>query len=132
MAASPAQTDRQTPNSLNASSHDDLAVKVDYERGTLHQKFPPKSSQPITMCCGLLRFAALLSLILLVQRFWPLPSLLHGWESERVVDLDDICPQVEAPTPRYKALLASLDEEFGSNEFQFKAYESLGGAVRIP
>ena len=84
-------------------------------------------------CYRLLKLVGLLSLALLVQRFWHLPGLLHRWERERVVGLDDLCPQVEPLTPiGHEALLASLDKEFSSNEFQLKAYESLGGAVRIP
>ena len=119
-----------------ASSHDDFAVsadKIDCERGALGREFLPRSSQPITTCRRLLRFAGLLSLVLLVQRIWPLPGLLQGWESENVVGLDDFCPQVEPLTPPgHEALLKSLDEEYGSSEFKLKAYESLGGAVRIP
>ncbi|KAF8549259.1 carboxypeptidase S [Imleria badia] len=131
------QADCQTPLSdSKAPSHDDFTVsadKVDCERGDLDQGIPPKSSQTIATCRRLLRIAGLLSLFLLVQRFWPLPDLLHGWESERVIGFDDLCPQVEPLTPAgHEALLKSLDEEYGSSEFKLKAYESLGGAVRIP
>ncbi|KAH0836413.1 hypothetical protein J3R83DRAFT_8014 [Lanmaoa asiatica] len=138
MATSTSQTVHpETLLNDKALPHDDFAVataQIDCERGVVDQEFLPKSSQPGTTCYRLLRFAGLLSLALLVQRFWPvLPSLLHGWGSESVVGLDDLCPQVEALTPPgYEALLGSLDEEFGSSEFQLKAYESLGGAVRIP
>ncbi|KAF8449399.1 hypothetical protein L210DRAFT_3388880 [Boletus edulis BED1] len=85
------------------------------------------------MCSRFLRFAGLVGLVLLVQRFWPLPSLFRGWESASIARLDDLCPQVEGLTPAtHEALLQSLDQEFGSTEFKLKAYESLGGAVRIP
>lgn len=136
MAASTSQENRQTPLIDKVSSHDDFAVsedKLDCERGALDQESLPRSSQPTTSCRRLLRFAGLLSLVFLVQRFWRLPGLLHGWESERAVGFDDLCPQVEALTPPgHEALLGSLDEEFDSSEFKLKAYESLGGAVRIP
>ncbi|KAF8449398.1 hypothetical protein L210DRAFT_2662897 [Boletus edulis BED1] len=106
--------------------------KVDSEKGATDQLFPPRSSQPVSRCNILLRFAVLLSLVLLVQYFCPFPILLQ-WESESVAGLDDLCPQVEALTSlRHEALLQSLDQEFGSSEFRLKAYESLGGAVRIP
>lgn len=77
-----------------------------------------------------------LGLALLVQHFWPATFLhryYHGWESETALAIDDICPQFEVLIPPgHEALLDSLDKEFGSSEFKLKAYESLGGAVRIP
>ena len=131
-----ASTSQVTLADSNVSPCDDFAVstdKVDCERGDLDRDFLPRSSRSTITCYRLLKLAGLLSLVLLVQRFWHLPSLLHGWERERVVGLDDLCPQVEPLTPvGHEALLASLDKEFISNEFQLKAYESLGGAVRIP
>lgn len=43
------------------------------------------------------------------------------------------CPQAEGLTPSNNAaLLHDLEAEFSGNEFKLKAYESLGGAVRIP
>lgn len=117
-------------------SHDNFRVsmtKVDCERGAREQGFPSKSSQLITLRHGFLRLACLLGLVLLVSRYWPLSGLLHRCGSGNGVDLSDVCPQVEPLVPSgYEGLLASLDEEFDSSEFRLKAYESLGGAVRIP
>ncbi|KAF8141978.1 hypothetical protein EV363DRAFT_1425979 [Boletus edulis] len=119
-------------SSLSPADFAASADKVDCERGAIDQQFPSRSSQPVTGCSTLLRFVVLLGLVFLVQHFWPFPSLLQ-WESESVAGLDDLCPQVEALTPpQHEALLRSLDQEFGSTEFKLKAYESLGGAVRIP
>ena len=82
----------------------------------------------------LLTLAAFLTSALLVQRFWPvIRHSYHGWRSENAVTLDNLCPQVGVFTkPVHEALSASLDEEFNTSEFKLKAYESLGGAVRIP
>ncbi|KAF9219764.1 carboxypeptidase S [Gyrodon lividus] len=82
----------------------------------------------------LLRLAGLLSLALLVQHFWStlLPSAQLR-ESAGINALDNLCPQVEALTPSGHAnLLDILDEEYSSTAFKLKAYESLGGAIRIP
>ncbi|KAG6374707.1 hypothetical protein JVT61DRAFT_4077 [Boletus reticuloceps] len=135
MAAPASQVDMDDQTPLTASlSHDTASAdKLDCERGIIDQDIQPRSSQPITMCSRLLRFAGLVGLVLLVQRFWPLPSLFRGWGSESIARLDDLCPQVEGLTPaKHEALLQSLDQEFGSTEFKLKVYESLGGAVRVP
>jgi hypothetical protein len=132
MAAPTSQEDHQSPLIDKAPSNDDFAAPVDCERGGLDEESLPTSLQPISPYF-LLRFAGLLSLVLLVHRFWPFPSLLQGWESKSVVGLDDVCPQVKALIPsNHEVLLGSLDAEFSSNEFKLKAYKSLGGAVRIP
>lgn len=64
------------------------------------------------------------SLTVLVQRYLSSGFFvpLRGSESGRLVGLDDLCPQVEALiAPKHSALLASLNEEFGSGEFKFNA-----------
>ena len=139
MAAQPSQPIHQTPRTDKPPPHEDFPLstdKLDCERGALVQDIQPDSSRSIRMYFGLLRLAGFLSIALLAQRFWPvtlLPSRYHPWETESVLALDSLCPQVEALTPPgHEALLGSLDEEFGSSEFKLKAYESLGGAVRIP
>ncbi|KAF8141984.1 hypothetical protein EV363DRAFT_41098 [Boletus edulis] len=135
MAAPASQVDMDDQTPLTASLYHGgaSADKLDCERGIIDQDIQPRSSQQITMCSRFLRFAGLVGLVLLVQRFWPLPSLFRGWESASIARLDDLCPQVEGLTPAtHEALLQSLDQEFGSTEFKLKAYESLGGAVRIP
>ena len=132
------QTGHQTPLTDKALPYDDSAVsttKVDCERGANDKEFLPKSPHKTTTCFRLLSLTGLLSLVLLVRGFWPSLSrgVVHGCDHESVASLDDLCPQVEALTPPgYEALLGSLDEEFSTKEFKLKAYESLGGAVRIP
>lgn len=132
MAAPTSQEDHRTPLIDKAPSNDDSAVSVDCEQGALDEESLATFSQPITLHSSL-SFAGILSIVLLVHRFWPFPSLLEGWENRGVIGLDDVCPQVEALTPsKHEVLLGSLDTEFGSSEFKLKAYKSLGGAVRIP
>lgn len=47
--------------------------------------------------------------------------------------LKDACPQQAAiPPQKHGALLASLEETFVTRDFKSEAFESLGGAVRIP
>ncbi|KAH7913034.1 hypothetical protein BJ138DRAFT_1146880 [Hygrophoropsis aurantiaca] len=79
--------------------------------------------------------AGLLGLVLLAQHFWPdIASRAFPIRaiSKPVVDID-ICPQVSAITPNsHGQLVESLDQEYATDEFKLKAYESLGGAVRIP
>lgn len=77
---------------------------------------------------------AYLNIALLVYHFWPtLTSAVFPSHKGLLVDVDTMCPQVSAITPlNHAPLLGSLDEEYGSDEFKLKAYESLGAAVRIP
>jgi Gly-Xaa carboxypeptidase len=81
----------------------------------------------------ILGFACFLSLALLVHRFWPLTYVAFPSHQGLPVDEDTMCPQVSAISPSsYASLIDSLDEEYGTKEFKLKAYESLGGAVRVP
>ena len=108
--------------------------KVDCERGTIRPHAQPDSSRSRPMHQRLLTLAAFLTSALLVQRFWPvIHHHYHGWRSENALTFDNLCLQVNASTqPGYEAMFASLDEEFNTSGFMLKAYESLGGAVRIP
>lgn len=46
---------------------------------------------------------------------------------------DPLCSQVDAIVPfKHSLLLGKLDELYHTKDFQLNAYESLGGAVRIP
>lgn len=132
------QPSHPTPRFDKLSPHQDLALsadEADCERGTFGQDVQPDCSWSRTYF-GPLRLAGYLGLALLVHHFWPatfLHSCYHGWESKAALALDGLCPQFEALTPPgHKALLDSLNDEFGSGEFKLRAYESLGGAVRIP
>jgi Gly-Xaa carboxypeptidase len=82
----------------------------------------------------ILGLACFLSLALLAHRFWPsLTSAAFSTHKGSPVDVNSMCPQVSAISPSsYAPLIDSLDEEYGTEEFKLKAYESLGGAVRIP
>lgn len=129
------QSTHQTLQSDKPSSHKDFlgaALSAD-ERGAFDRVVPPDSSKVHLRLLGL---AGLFGVVLLVQLIWSakfLHGYYHGWWGETVLALDNLCPQVKAFTsPKYEALLRSLDKEFDSTEFRLKAYELLGGAVRIP
>lgn len=48
-------------------------------------------------------------------------------------DVDAICPQIGPLSPDvHSALLSTLEALYGTEEFRLKAFESLGGAVRVP
>ena len=48
-------------------------------------------------------------------------------------DLSGVCPQTNAIAPqKHSALLDTLEATYRTEEFRLKAYESLGGAVRVP
>lgn len=140
MAARSRQTAQQALRIDYPLPHEDLKMstdKVDCERVALGQDIRSNSSwQSRRMYLRLLRLVGFLGVALFLQRFWPakfLHDCFHGWRSETTLALDDFCPQVEALTlSEHEDLLKRLDEEFRSNEFRLKAYESLGGAVRIP
>ena len=137
MAARPTQPIHQTPRTEGFPSDGDLLLstdKVDCERGAFRLHVKPDSSRSRPMHQRLLTLAAFLTSALLVQRFWPvIHRHYHGWRSENAFTLDNLCPQVNAFTqPGYEAMFASIDEEFNTSGFKLKAYESLGGAVRIP
>ena len=125
MTARTSPSIHQTPR-INKLSSDH---KVDCERGALRQNVQPNFSQSRATYQRVLALVGFLSLVLLLQ----LHDCYRGWQSKTALGLDDVCPQAEALTPAgHEALLESLDEEFGTSEFKLKAYESLGGAVRIP
>jgi hypothetical protein len=81
----------------------------------------------------ILNFACFLGLALTFHHFWP-SSVFSAHESQRLLAIaDEMCPQVSAIVPSSHApLIDTLDEVYGTKEFKLKAYESLGGAVRIP
>jgi hypothetical protein len=84
----------------------------------------------------ILDFACYLGLGLLFHYFWPCitTSAFPTDQSQRLLAIaDEMCPQVSAITPSsFASLIDTLDKEYGTKEFKLKAYESLGGAVRIP
>lgn len=46
---------------------------------------------------------------------------------------DQVCPQTDAIAPvKNSALLDALEVKYRSDDFKLNAYESLGGAIRIP
>ncbi|KAI0927139.1 hypothetical protein AcV5_007754 [Taiwanofungus camphoratus] len=54
-------------------------------------------------------------------------------ERSDVDGTSDVCPQTSPITPlAHSALLTKLEEEYTTEKFRLIAYESLGGAVRIP
>lgn len=89
---------------------------------------------------GILCLAGVLGIILVYpRRFWPDKSTRPtaslqptsfsvdgGYESE-------LCPQAKPLFPsRHRILDERLDEVFANETFKLKAYEALGGAIRIP
>ncbi|RPD64023.1 carboxypeptidase S [Lentinus tigrinus ALCF2SS1-7] len=47
--------------------------------------------------------------------------------------LDEVCPQTTAIAPeKNRAFLDTLEEQYQSEGFKLQAYESLGGAIRVP
>lgn len=81
-------------------------------------------------------FPFFLGLVLMFPHCWPsiTTSVYPTHESQRLLAFaDEMCPQVSAIAPSSHApLIDTLDEIYGTKEFKLKAYESLGGAVRIP
>ncbi|KAL1945098.1 hypothetical protein VTO73DRAFT_2718 [Trametes versicolor] len=58
-----------------------------------------------------------------------LPSLFGGNHA----DASAVCPQTTAIAPQKNgAFLDTLEAEFATDAFKLKAYESLGGAIRVP
>lgn len=84
----------------------------------------------------ILYFACFLGLVLMFPHCWPsiTTSVYPTHESQRLLAIaDEMCPQVSAIAPSSHApLIDTLDEIYGTKEFKLTAYESLGGAVRIP
>ena len=58
-----------------------------------------------------------------------LPSHRAAFAVERMTG---VCPQAAPITPGSSALLDELEAEFATDSFRSYAYESLGGAIRIP
>jgi len=130
MDASTSQEIHQTPTTNRPPSLAVTADNVDCERGA--PSGVGATLWSLFMKCPLM-MTFLLSLIIMMERCWPFPGLLDDLGCGTVACLDKVCPQVDsALTPGHEALLESLDEEFGSTGFKLEAYESLGGAVRIP
>ncbi|KIJ20621.1 Merops: M20.UNA [Paxillus involutus ATCC 200175] len=128
------------PQNDKVALSDDFAVhdsawkaKADVELGAGLGSGQLKSQRTATRST-LLGLACLLSAVILVPRLWSaILQLAQPHKSEGIHAFDNLCPQVEALTSvSHAALLDDLDEEYASTEFKLKAYESLGGAVRIP
>ena len=78
---------------------------------------------------ALLLSAITVSLYALPFTFRGLGALVNNVQSYK----EDSCPQASALSPsKHSSLLDSLEDDFATTEFQSKAIESLGGAVRIP
>ncbi|KAJ2990099.1 hypothetical protein NUW54_g8579 [Trametes sanguinea] len=61
-----------------------------------------------------------------------LNAIASPWHEE-AADANAVCPQTSAIAPeKNRAFLESLEVEFATQDFKLKAYESLGGAIRIP
>ncbi|CDO72068.1 hypothetical protein BN946_scf184962.g11 [Trametes cinnabarina] len=78
-----------------------------------------RNSRLSTSACGSAAHATL-------QATVPRPD--YPWPSA-----DAICPQTSAIAPKKNsAFLNALEAEYNTDEFKLKAYESLGGAIRVP
>lgn len=79
---------------------------------------------------GLMLAAVLISCSTVVWRLWP-KEITHGVPVS--MSLEGACPQQLAISPEeHSGLLAGIEKIFKSEDFRLGAYESLGGAVRIP
>lgn len=81
------------------------------------------------------RFGLLLAAVLISCT----TAVWHSWSSDITLgtlgglSLEGACPQQSAIPPKeHGKLLAGLEKTFNSGDFKLGAYESLGGAVRIP
>lgn len=92
-------------------------------------KRPSKSTLKVILDLILIVFALGTSIVVSVEAYGARTSknpLVLGSSA-------GVCTQVEAITPSANAeLLRELETEFTTKEFKLKAYESLGGAIRIP
>ncbi|KAI0358307.1 carboxypeptidase S [Trametes cingulata] len=62
-----------------------------------------------------------------------LEGLIFNPSSAEHADAHAVCPQTKAIVPeKNSAFLDALEAEYGTEVFRLKAYESLGGAVRVP
>ncbi|ETW79160.1 Metallo peptidase M20 [Heterobasidion irregulare TC 32-1] len=80
-----------------------------------------------------------LAVLVLLLHPAPLKAISFSMSDALIVALDwkfdepTLCPQVDPIAPEIYAVLAdALDEELSTEEYRLWAYESLGGAVRIP
>ncbi|KAH7885806.1 hypothetical protein F5I97DRAFT_1808549 [Phlebopus sp. FC_14] len=127
----PAQDEKVARDNVHAEEEPAWQAKADAERGELG--CGQRESQQNTTRSKLKRLGlvGLLSLAFLSHSFWP-AVVQHAIPHDEK-GLDELCPQVDPITPYgYKSLLESLDKEYATTTFKLKAYESLGGAVRIP
>ncbi|OCH86953.1 carboxypeptidase S [Obba rivulosa] len=114
-----------------------MAGWSDEEKGEAAVVNPRRGNGLASYVARFLWASLLCTLISLVVHPWPglvklaagdlLPAL-HTF-----VHNSDVCPQVAPLTPSvHLSLLEELEEEYSTEVFQLKAFESLGGAVRIP
>ncbi|KAI0761831.1 carboxypeptidase S [Trametes elegans] len=58
-------------------------------------------------------------------------DLLSSWKGD--IDASAVCPQAKVISPeRNSVFLNALEAEYQTRDFILKAYESLGGAIRVP
>ena len=128
---------------LNEKTHDEQLTFIRVDKGV---DVEVACRRPVyeTRASRLTRFARLfLCAILLCAAFLSLPvpsfnsvSHLTGFQlpsGEILTTGQDACKQSSLISPvAHAGLLEDLEVEFASSEFRLKAYESLGGAVRVP
>ena len=105
-------------------------TEVGFVHGTQLQRAPTVSRRGTRTYFALALVSAVgLSLFYLLARsphFGPCGSTIR-------LAQDDVCPQTTGITPQSNnALLAELEATYLTDDFKLKAFESLGGAVRIP
>lgn len=75
----------------------------------------------------------MVSMILYLLVFMQCGRLFIGMVGQTADTALDLCPQVSSIYPsKHVALLEELEHDFLNETYRLAAYESLGGAVRIP
>lgn len=110
-------------------------VSFDEKKGgdaELGQVVPPRSR--LRFLGPVLRLALIVCCLIILGPTLNLRNWLYfGREFLLSEDAADVCPQVAPISPfTHSSLLTELEETFATTDFKLGAYESLGGAIRIP
>ncbi|EMD39017.1 hypothetical protein CERSUDRAFT_93058 [Gelatoporia subvermispora B] len=114
-----------------------MASWSDRERGEPAIFEASVKTRKLSLVTRALPLVLLCSLIGLLLRVYPGyvydAGDLLSYVQAVVSDTADTCPQVAALAPsEHSSLLEELEEDYGTEAFRLKVFESLGGAIRIP
>lgn len=135
------QNEKQELDSLEKSPHPRPTLPMHHQEADTVMHGASTEESKICWSARCARIAICLVFAGLALLSLPVPSfncsgMLSGFDlpgySAHIVD-KDVCPQASPISPlAHSDLLQGLENEFLTEEFRLKAYESLGGAVRIP